>query len=344
MEVNNLKMEVCVLHSAESSGGITDSFNFFSIIIFLPILSTVGMIANLLSIYIYSRPSRQSTSRYLSALSMSDFGVCLTGLLVISADSLRSYSHFVDQIWVFLLPNLIPFGTFFQMLSAYITVFAALDCYIAVSRQFKNARFQYCTVVTANKIILSTALFTAIYNVVAFGELQTVPCIHPLLNSTIYELQPTELRLNDAYITIYRGYMYAGVMAFFPFVVLVILTVGILYAMNANRSTLERLDIVDNANTEEGDDANATITLVVVVTLFLLCSSVALFVNICEMISNLMSPDLSMKMIDVGNVLVVFNATANFFIYITFSPSYRAALEKIFLRSATRHKKPFNYI
>uniref|UniRef100_A0A914CUW5 NADH dehydrogenase subunit 6 n=1 Tax=Acrobeloides nanus TaxID=290746 RepID=A0A914CUW5_9BILA len=39
------------------------------------------------------------------------------------------------------------------------------------------------------------------------------------------------MRLDEDYITIYRGYMYAIVMAFLPFALLSILTIGILYSM-----------------------------------------------------------------------------------------------------------------
>ncbi|VDK42075.1 unnamed protein product [Anisakis simplex] len=162
-------------------------------------------------------------------------GVCLTGLLVIHADSLRSYNHTVDQIWVFLLPKFTPFAMFFQMLSVYITVIAALDCFIGVSRYCVSIKSWYCTVQSATKLIWASVAFTAVYNVILFGELETVRCFQPELNITRFELCPTEMRLNDAYINIYRGYMYAAVMAFIPFVLLVLLTAGILVSVNDKR-------------------------------------------------------------------------------------------------------------
>ncbi|KHN83158.1 FMRFamide receptor, partial [Toxocara canis] len=131
-------------------------------------------------------------------------GVCLTGVLVICADSFRSYNHIVDQIWVFLLPKLIPFGMFFQMLSVYITVIAALDCFISVSRYCVSVKVWYCTTRNATKLIWVIVAVTAAYNLIVFGELETVQCFQPKLNVTLYELCPTEMRLNEAYINIYR--------------------------------------------------------------------------------------------------------------------------------------------
>uniref|UniRef100_A0A0M3HMH9 G_PROTEIN_RECEP_F1_2 domain-containing protein n=1 Tax=Ascaris lumbricoides TaxID=6252 RepID=A0A0M3HMH9_ASCLU len=228
------QMKECECHSISSPGDDV-VFNFYAIVLFLPIMSTIGITTNLCSMYIYSRLPKQSTNRYLTALSISDFGVCVTGLLVICADSFRSYNHTVDQIWVFLLPKFIPFGMFFQMLSVYITVIAALDCFISVSRYFSSVKLWYCTIQNATKLIWITVVITAAYNLIVFGELETVHCMQTELNVTLYELCPTEMRLNEDYINIYRGYMYAAVMAFVPFVLLVLLTAGILVAISRKR-------------------------------------------------------------------------------------------------------------
>lgn len=53
--------------------------------------------------------------------------------MVIWTDSLRVYSESVDQLFVFLLPVLTPPCLFFQMLSVYVTLLAALDLYLSLS-------------------------------------------------------------------------------------------------------------------------------------------------------------------------------------------------------------------
>uniref|UniRef100_A0A914DS27 G-protein coupled receptors family 1 profile domain-containing protein n=1 Tax=Acrobeloides nanus TaxID=290746 RepID=A0A914DS27_9BILA len=80
---------------------------------------------------------------------------------------------------------------------------------------------------------------------------------------------------------------------------------------------------------DDEDDAGSPIVLVMVVILFLICNAVSLLVNIFDMIEGLLSKNAQMALIDVGNILVVFNATANFFIYVGFSSSYRKKLKEI---------------
>lgn len=164
----------------------------------------------------------------------------------------------------------------------------------------------------ANRILICTFFLTALYNVIQFGELEAVQCFAPDLNKEIYELCPTALRLNESYIAIYRylkqfgkktifyvfrGYMYAIVMAFFPFIVLTILTALILYELRRrktckilNRSvpveTFHDYVVISDQpelNKPIEADSSSPMVLVLVVVLFLSCSFVSLLVNICDM-------------------------------------------------------------
>lgn len=63
-------------------------FNAIFIIGFLPILSIFGLLANAINMWVYSK-TNSSAERYLMALSISDFGVCASGILVITSDSVR---------------------------------------------------------------------------------------------------------------------------------------------------------------------------------------------------------------------------------------------------------------
>ena len=102
------------------------------------------------------------------------------------------------------------------MLSVYITVLAAFDCYAAVRG---GEAIVPRRGVWAPRVLAAVVLLVALYNAIQFadlkvrplpapgnGQLQAVECVHPQENVTIrmYELCPTELRLSESYVVIYK--------------------------------------------------------------------------------------------------------------------------------------------
>lgn len=130
--------------------------------------------------------------------------MCLTGIFVIAADSMRSYSEAADQLNVLILPKTVPLVLVSQMLSVYLTVFAAIDCFVSVSPTLASWRSYYCRPATANWIILTVIVLCIAYNLIAFLELETISCFEPAINATRFELCPTEMRLSEEYVEIYR--------------------------------------------------------------------------------------------------------------------------------------------
>ncbi|CEF71237.1 FMRFamide receptor [Strongyloides ratti] len=301
----------------------------------LPTISFIGIIDNIFNFIIYIR-NKNSGSRYLAFLSISDFGICLMGILVMFADSLRTYNYTIDQMFSRCMPYLQPLSSMFQMFSVYITVGAAINCYYSVSPRHKNIKNWYSTVKFANKIATYIFVFIVLYNIILFKELETVLCFSNIYGHEIYELCPTDLRISETYMTIYRGYMYAILCAVSPFLILCILTIGILSNYkNKNNSKIEEfkdnmcmnnIEINESNINQNHQDEESPIVLILVVILFLICNIIPLAVNICEFIPGLLNEEQLHFLSDIGNNLVVFNATANFFIYAIFSNSYRQDL------------------
>uniref|UniRef100_A0AC35U4X2 G_PROTEIN_RECEP_F1_2 domain-containing protein n=1 Tax=Rhabditophanes sp. KR3021 TaxID=114890 RepID=A0AC35U4X2_9BILA len=223
------------------------------------------------------------------------------------------------------------------MFSVYITVFAACDCFASVSRNFSQMKGWYCKTEVANRIVFYIFIFVISYNIITFKELEAIVCFHPQYQHDVYELCPTALRINEDYTTIYRGYMYALIYAFLPFVLLCMLTFGILFSINQKKAPTCNTVIANtksinfcttetgnfqSKNEENDENGSAPIVLIMVVALFLLCNIIPLAANICELMPGLLEESQMHLMGDIGNILVIFNATANFFIYLRFSSAY----------------------
>ncbi|VDM53759.1 unnamed protein product [Angiostrongylus costaricensis] len=302
--------------------------NFFLqilIIGILPVVAITGVFLNFLSITVFSL-QRNTAARYLTALSCSDVGVCVAGVVVIFADSLRARSHVVDQLFVFLLPKLIPLGLFFQMLSVYITVLAAFDCFVSVMRgaAAHSSRSKW-----APRVLAIVVITVAGYNVVQFADLEAVECLHPD-NYTLYELCPTKLRISEPYVVVYKGYMYALSMAFIPFIILSALTIGILYMLRKRGQKAAKVVCEFYVG--------SPLVLLLVVVLFLACNVTSLLVNIFEMLKIHLGDAANAILIDVGNFLVVVNATANFFVYWGSSQDYQSAVRRLIRKYTTKRK------
>ncbi|EYB93449.1 hypothetical protein Y032_0182g898 [Ancylostoma ceylanicum] len=311
----------------EPTDGVAGVVNLVMVIGILPALAILGVLLNFLNIVVFAS-QRNTAAKYLTALSCSDVGVCVAGVVVIFADSLRARAFVVDQLFVFLLPKLIPLGLFFQMLSVYITVLAAFDCFVSVLRGVSscNSRSTW-----APRVLAGVVVTVAAYNVIQFADLEAVECVHPD-NYTLYELCPTELRISELYVVVYKGYMYALTMAFIPFLLLTILTIGILYLLRKKQEKAEKVKC------EEQEDQGSPVVLLLVIVLFLACNVTSLLVNVFEMLKIHLGPAADAILIDVGNLLVVVNATANFFVYWASSLEYKAAVRGLVRKYITRRK------
>uniref|UniRef100_A0A914DU55 G-protein coupled receptors family 1 profile domain-containing protein n=1 Tax=Acrobeloides nanus TaxID=290746 RepID=A0A914DU55_9BILA len=291
-------------------------FNLLVIGILLPFISLCGLFGNAISAFVYSRRAmRSSTNSYLCALGCSDNAVICTAIFVFFIDSIRRYSLRLSIIYGIFAPVVYPAGMIAQTSSVYFTLSAALDCFVQVCLPERFHRF--CSKISIAKItILSVLIFSVLYNVPHFFEAVVLECWHAQFLSRSLEVCPTPLRFEPTYQQIYYKYMYSIFLAIGPLVFLVILNVFIIGA-----SLLK---------SKNGSSNGDNMALILVVLLFIKCNMVALILNIFE---NRLQEILGWKMnyvVDISNLLVVFNSSFNFVIYYKFSAPFRHTLCQYF--------------
>uniref|UniRef100_A0AC35U530 G_PROTEIN_RECEP_F1_2 domain-containing protein n=1 Tax=Rhabditophanes sp. KR3021 TaxID=114890 RepID=A0AC35U530_9BILA len=216
-------------------------------------------------------------------------------------------------------PYIFPLGAIFQTTSVYFCVAAAFDCFTRVVLS-KKIGDRCCTSKVAEKLVLGITISCIIYNLPHFYELESVPCIDTRTGDENLQICPTSIRTNEVYYTIYYTFLYTTFMAVGPLVVLIILNICVVASVCTKDPT------VGEENEEDG-----TISLILVVFFFIFCNFAALVVNFLELIFQQQLEATMAYLIDLSNLLVVINCTANFFVYSIFSISFSNKLKEILL-------------
>uniref|UniRef100_A0A183H4G6 G_PROTEIN_RECEP_F1_2 domain-containing protein n=1 Tax=Onchocerca flexuosa TaxID=387005 RepID=A0A183H4G6_9BILA len=319
-------------------------FNYIAVIILLPSLSVFGVASNIVNIFIYSQQRMRSSSNiYLLFLACSDFLVVITGLFIFWIDSARTYIPELSRA-PYTTVYALPFGYMAQTCSVYFTVAAAVDCYINIC--WKTFSESYCTVRRACEINTCITICSIIYNSLRFPQFNLRKCLHSGSKEMIIEICPTPLFF--AINTIYNVYMYMLLMTLLPFLFLSILNaIIVLQQSSISRSNsmgfikdnasqiamTDSLGHVKNTMHQSNDrqmlggsdrvaESDDSITMIMVVILFLCCNILALIVNVIETFFE-PSTLLLNFLTDISNFLVVLNSSINCLIYYTFNKEYK---------------------
>ncbi|KAK6032712.1 7 transmembrane receptor [Ostertagia ostertagi] len=281
--------------------------------VILPLIGLFGLVGNGLSAFVYSRPEmRTSTNLYLCALGCSDSAVILTGIFLFFLDSVRKFSLNLTRLFGLFSPIVFPMGMTAQTCSVYFTIFAGADCFAQVCLP-ENVKRSVARTPFIRRCIVFVFVFAVLYNIPHCFEAVVIDCYHETLRGSSWEVCPETMRYNELYQEIYYKYMYAIFLAVGPLIILVILNTFIIGA-----------SIFGTGGTSAGD----TISLILVVLLFIACNVAALLLNTFEdRIIESIGPYIN-YIVDLSNLLVVFNSSFNFIIYVTFSRSFKETLCK----------------
>ncbi|CAO4387923.1 unnamed protein product [Caenorhabditis nigoni] len=300
-------------------------FNIIVVGIILPIVGVFGIVGNAISAFVYSRPEmRCSTNFYLFSLACSDTGVALTGIFLFSLETFRPFSLTVARMSGQLSAIVYPMGMIAQTCSVYFTMCAGVDCFVQVCLPEKVRR-AFSRKETVHFLAICVLIFSVLYNVPHFFEGFVIDCYHKDLGGMSKEVCPATLRYNELYQSIYYKYMYAIFLAVGPLITLIVLNTFIIGVSVFGSSA---------SNTDD------TMSLILVVLLFISCNTIALIINIFE---SYLSETLGSKInyiVDLSNFLVVFNSSFNIIIYIKYSRPFADTLFSYFCRRKPKTESP----
>ena len=247
----------------------------------LSVLGILGLIGNLISIFILSRPQMKgSTNCILLGLASTDSILILTSILMFGLPALASHStmdvfiYYTSEVFPYITPLVYPVGLIAQSCSVYLTLLVTMERYVAVCSPL-TAR-SVCTYGRARNCVLLIAVAALLYNIPRFLEVTWVSTFDEVSGLNRTEVTPTVLRQNPIYISIYITWMYLVVMYIVPFVSLAVLNLRIY--IQIRHSQAERAKLTRQEQREIG---MATMLLCVVVVFFV-CNVLALVVNLLE--------------------------------------------------------------
>lgn len=318
--------------------------NFWLIVVAMPTIAVTGVITNVINVITFSRIWRQnSTFVYLCVLACSDLVIDLTAAGLVM-DSLKSYVPlFFDRPFTVMIVFMVPMGYIAQTCSIYFTLTAVIDCYV---KTLGSRRYTCQPRIVAACILM----FAIVYNVVRFWELRIHECYAQPLRRMINEVCPTAVFTRNA--VIYHAFMYTIFMNLLPYCLVAVFTILIvkgfyseeskrLFLTSVNGQTAVACPNSTSALLTPTRNQEKPIVLIFVALVFITCNILPVFSTVMITVYSqnppingtvpiMINPFTIHILADVGNILVVINATANCFIYLVANKTFRKEVRVMF--------------
>ena len=292
------------------------------------IISTLGVLGNIVSIFLLTRPELRSCfNQLLAVLASFDLLYLITMLL----ESMRKVGLETEPQLLLFPYILYPLNSIAMTGSIFMTVGVATERYIAVYHPLYYNKILTDTTSHRGHLItylLPITFLAIIFNIPKFFESQVSRDEDGLLFVDI-----TELRTNHVYITYYHNWLRLLVIGILPFMAIAFLNISIYLAVRKRR------------NARRMQDVHLSIVLLIIVTTFVFCNLPRLILNMHEIFildfielckNSLLGgfPLWSIFFGFISNVFLVINSSANLFIYCIIGSKFRAQFCRYFLLRA----------
>uniref|UniRef100_A0AC34QKR1 G-protein coupled receptors family 1 profile domain-containing protein n=1 Tax=Panagrolaimus sp. JU765 TaxID=591449 RepID=A0AC34QKR1_9BILA len=152
------------------------------------------------------------------------------------------------------------------------------------------------------------------------------PCIENNGEESL-QICPTDIRMDPIYYTVYYTYMYTTFLAVGPLLLLIVLNVCVVATVFMKKN-------------DDNEGESDTISLILVVFMFIFCNFTALLINFLELTLYEQLKGTLVYLVDMSNFLIVINGSCNFFIYLIFGKSFRQSFFELIGKSSPPEKTP----
>lgn len=216
-------------------------FEFIAYGLVLNVVGVFGILGNVISMIILSRPQMKSSINYLLiGLARCDTVLIVTSILLFGLPIIYPTTNhlfiYYYKVYPLITPVVFPIAMISQTVSVYLTLTVTLERFVAVCHPLQARSL--CTYGRARAYVVVIIVFSIAYNITRFWEVEVRECKHPNYTGTVYQLFPTNMRDDKDYISIYIHWMYLVVMYFVPFGSLAVLNAAIYNQVTGHRFIL----------------------------------------------------------------------------------------------------------
>jgi hypothetical protein len=327
-------------------------------------IAVIGIALNSFTVLVLLHPKlkNQSTNAYLTALSIANI-VCLINFLFLYSfryglsneifkknvyqnseyNEIHPYESFINLIYGIWS----PIFTTFQLYAIYMTCAVTVDRWICVTWPLKVEKI--CSIRNTIKTIILLFLFCVLYNLPRWFEIESFLVTSKSTNRTYYQAKITSIGANSLYHEIVRKYAYLIFVYGIPFLVLLIVNIGIIRKLietkrrkhkllgskaTSKKSTVntnDKITLTSNQTSNQGVRLDPKVTLMILaVVLAFFCSQFPYL--IIHLLSKSNAEKLWFHIAKcLCDLLAVLNYCINFIIYCFFGQNFREIAKTIVL-------------
>ena len=315
----------------------------YAFIVYTLIIGTlvvVGIIGNSLTFVVFWKGNfKSSTSFLFLSLALVDSALLLTAFPYTTVDAfvdytgwLQGYASLKPHFVVYLFPTILLTKT----VAIWVVVLVAINRYIIVCLPLRAP--QWCTVSKVKRQLAVVLIAAVLYNIPKFAERRIVyKTLHMSNNGTSEVVSRAYTRFGEMrqFFFVYDTVCLLIFLLVLPILTLTVITIRLVKAMNAHR----RMQLEMQSRSQE-NDSNVTFALVIVVIVFIAC-------QVPTFVAYVLWEVLPFKekccggfifyLVPIIDMLVIFNSSINFVIYIIANKAFRdVLLEKVL----GRHPQP----
>ena len=315
----------CPENDTSSHQTDTHSSQAFEVVLELYVMSLlclIGLFGNVMCVVVLRRDKqRRETSFLLQALAIAD------GLYIICALLRYPLKHLIPDKadYVVMQPYVFPLLKTCQTLTIWMMVLVTVDRFMHVCHPLQTPEILRRRG-TAVVIVYIAAI---IYNLPRFFDSCIMRWVDVCANTTTTRMVYSTTFNKVLYFDIYKYLMYIIFLYVLPLATLLVLNIKLIQAIRISKRR------VQSAHSSASYENNATLVLVIIILVFIICETPELLLKIATVVSrHLQSTGIfNTHLIRFGiinEVLMVINSSSNFIIYVLFGKRFRHIMKETF--------------